>query len=81
MQIPGAAITVVDKKPFTIDGDGITTISKDGIEWLNAMLDQDSPVDMIVPAIPVHVMIELLMINFKNLFDINSIRIPDFWLT
>ena len=79
--IPGATITVVDNKPFAIDGDGITTISEDGIQWLNAMFDQDSAVDMIVPAIPVHVSVEWLKLNLKYLFSIHSVRIPGSWLT
>ena len=79
--IPGATITVVDKKPFAMDDTDIATISEDGIKWLKALLDQGSPVDMIVPAIPVHVAAEWLKLNFKNLFDIRSVRIPDSWLT
>lgn len=79
--IPGATISLVDKKPFSTDDAGITRICADGIEWLSAMLDQDAPVDMIVPAIPVHVVADWLILNLKNSFDINPIRIPDSWLT
>lgn len=79
--IPGATITVVDKKPFISDNAGITTINADGIEWLKAMLDQDAAVDMIVPAIPVHVAAEWLKLNLLNVYDIRAVSIPDFWLT
>ncbi len=79
--IPGSRITVVDKKGFFIDAPGVTTISQEGIQWLTDMLDQNSPVDVIVPAIPVHVAAEWLRLKLKNDFDTISIPIPDPWLT
>lgn len=78
--IAHATIIVVDKNHATIDGDGIT-IREDGIEWLNAMFDRDSPVDMIVPAIPVHVASDWLKLNLKNSYDITPVRIPESWLS
>ena len=78
--VANATIIVVDKNPSTIGGDGIT-IREEGIEWLNAMLGQDSPVDMIVPAIPVHVAVEWLKLNLKNSYDIYPVKIPDSWLS
>jgi len=78
--ISGALLTVVDKKPYTFDGEGITTISEDGIQWLAAMLDQHAAVDMIVPAIPVHVAAEWLMLKYKKLFNIHPTPIPESWL-
>ncbi|MBC2713082.1 MAG: potassium transporter [Desulfosarcina sp.] len=79
--ISGAAITVVDKKPITIDNPGITAVNDDGIGWLNRMLDQDAPVDMIVPAIPVHVAAEWLSFKLLSTYEINAVKIPDSWLT
>ena len=78
--IPHATIIAVDKNPATIGGHGIT-ICEDGIEWLNAMFDQDSPVDMIVPAIPVHVAAEWMKLNLKHTYDIIPLGIPDSWLS
>lgn len=79
--ISGATITVVDKQPSKMVGKGVTMIREDGIEWLNAKLDRHSPVDMIVPAIPVHVASDWLKLKLKKLYDIKSEIILDSWLS
>ncbi len=79
--IPGASITVVDKQPYAFDDSGVVMICRDGIQWLDAMLGSDVPVDMIIPAIPIHVVAEWLIGNIKKLFDIHPIQIPDSWLS
>ncbi|MGA6926356.1 MAG: hypothetical protein WBY88_11785, partial [Desulfosarcina sp.] len=80
-RIPRAAVTVVDQRPFTIQGSGIVSQMCDGIQWLDKMLTQDAAVDMIVPAIPVHVLAEWLKCKLNKSFDIKSIEIPDDWLS
>ena len=79
-RISGASITVVDRKPMSLDHAGITTIRQDGIQWLTTMLHADAPVDMIVPAIPVHVASEWLVDKLSKIYKINSIIIPETWL-
>ena len=79
--IRGARITVVDKLPFTMNASGTTPIRDDGMKWLNAKLDRDSPVDMIVPAIPVHVTSEWLKLKLKQSYDIKKLIILDSWLS
>ena len=79
--ICGATITVVDKQHFTMKGDGITLIRDDGIKWLRANLNRDAPVDMIVPAIPVHVTAEWLKLKIMKLYDIKTVKILDSWLS
>jgi hypothetical protein len=44
-------------------------ICQDGIQWLYTMLDEGAPVDMIVPAIPVHVVSDWLKLNIQKMFD------------
>ena len=79
--IPHATLIVVDQKSSTVDGKNITTIREDGIKWLNRMLDPNASVDMIIPAIPVHVAADWLKLNLKHLFHIQSLPIKDSWLT
>lgn len=79
--IPAASLTIVDKRPFTIHGDGITTICQDGIQWLYTMLNEGAPVDMIVPAIPVHVVFDWLKLNIQKMFVIQPIEILEPWLS
>jgi len=79
--IPHATLIVVDQKSSTMDGKNITTIREDGIKWLNRMLDPNASVDMIIPAIPVHVAADWLKLNLKHLFHIQSLPIKDSWLT
>ena len=79
--IPHATFTVVDQKPSAIDGTDIATIREDGIKWLNRTLVPNASVDLIIPAIPVHVAVDWLKLNLQHLFYINSLPIQDSWLT
>ena len=79
--IPMATIIVVDQKPSGMVGKDITTIRADGIEWLDRRLDPNASVDMIIPAIPVHVAAAWLKLNLLHLYYINPFPIPDSWLT
>jgi hypothetical protein len=79
--IPGALLTVVDQRPAMTGGANISVIREDGIRWLSAMLGETAPVDMIVPAIPVHVVCDWLKLNLRDTFDIHPIDIPDAWLS
>jgi len=76
-----ASITIVDKKSADLGQDGVITIQQDGIQWLAAGLQSETSVDIVVPAIPVHVVYEWLKINLSQKYQINPIDIPDRWLT
>lgn len=78
--IHGAAVTVVDERPFSISGSGITTIVDDGIRWLDTKLTEDASVDMIIPAIPVHVAVEWMMCKLKYDYEIEHVVIARSWL-
>ncbi|WP_372678547.1 potassium transporter [Desulfosarcina sp.] len=78
---PEATITVVDQKPSTMDGKDIPTVRENGIAWLHRALVPNAPVDLIIPAIPIHVAAEWLKLNLKHLFHIEPLHIPDSWLT
>jgi hypothetical protein len=76
--IPGAQITVVDRKPIRL-GEPVSAIRADGIQWLNEKLAPGAPVDMIVPAIPLHVASEWLKRNLSATHRIHPLDIPDAW--
>jgi hypothetical protein len=78
---PDALLTIVDKQLSAIHGDGCTIVHEDGIQWLHTMLQGDAAVDMIVPAIPVHVVLEWLILKLMKIYDIIPIPIPDSWLS
>ncbi|BBO67150.1 hypothetical protein DSCA_10800 [Desulfosarcina alkanivorans] len=79
--IPGASLTVVDDKPSTIRGPHIHVIREEGIQWLYHGLKADQPpVDMIVPAIPIHVVYEWLTLNLQTMFEIQPVEILPSWL-
>lgn len=78
--ISHATLIVVDQKPLSIDGADITTIREEGIEWLDRSLVPDAPVDMIVPAIPVHVAAAWLKRRLRYLYEIHPYIIQDAWL-
>ena len=78
---PDARLTVVDEQPIDSAPNGLTTIRQDGIQWLAENLTPDSPVDVIVPAIPVHVAVEWIKYNLQKRFTIIPFPIQDDWLT
>jgi hypothetical protein len=78
--ITGATITVVEDNPTDFDIPGVTTVREDGIGWLYRMLNEDSHVDMIVPAIPIHVAAEWLKLKLAKEFEMDAINIPEPWL-
>jgi FlaA1/EpsC-like NDP-sugar epimerase len=76
-----AAITVVDKKSTDLGQNGVIAVQQDGIHWLAATLQPKAPVDIVVPAIPVHVAYEWLKSNLLEKYKIHPIYIPDEWLS
>lgn len=64
--IPGATITVIDENQLSGTDDRIVFIRKEAVHWLFKMLNEQAPVDMIVPAIPVHVVYEWLVLKSKD---------------
>lgn len=77
--IQGAELTVVDTLPNKIAVERISLVQADGIAWLTDRLDRDAPVDMIVPAIPVHVAAQWAKLALADDFEIHPARIPDAW--
>ena len=78
--IPHATFIVVDQKPSRVARTDITSIREDGIAWLNRMLVPNAPVDLIIPAIPVHVAAAWLKLKIKHLFNVIPLPIQDSWL-
>jgi len=75
-----AAITIVDKRSVNSDHAGITAVRQDGIQWLAAKLTPESPIDIIVPAIPIHVTAEWIKNKLSKKNNILSFEIPEDWL-
>ena len=78
--LPEARITVVDR-----DGSlkkkippGVNFINGDGINWLVQFLERDSDVDLIIPAVPVHVAVQWLkMMAGAEGYEVLSAAIPE----
>jgi hypothetical protein len=75
-KIPRSAITVVDVQPPDTGYRGIDIILQDGIQWLKQELTPDAPVDIIVPAIPIHVAVEWIKIKLLKFYTIQTIHVP-----
>ena len=81
--IPDAELVVIDNGKVTVDTEKL--IRADGITWLSENLQELSPVDMVVPAIPVHVAAGWLHQRLADHFILQTIephvawtaRLPD----
>ena len=73
----------MDKHPaaVTAEPERITSVCQDAISWLTKMLVKNAPVDVLVPAIPVHVAAGWLFEKMKRQgVTARKIPIPDDWL-
>jgi hypothetical protein len=77
---PEAAITVVDQKPVSFACSGVSVIQEDANAWLKRMLVKDAPVDVLVPAVPEHVVAAWLSCKLEVRFDVDALQISDRWL-
>lgn len=75
--IPDAEITIVDKAPIKPLEDRLPIIKEDGISWLKDNFYKDAPVDMIIPAIPVHVVAQWIKLRLLNHFEIHPVDVSD----
>ena len=71
------AITVVDRRPAAFADDGVKTVCADAVAWLAATLDRRSAVEMIIPAIPVHVAADWMRLRLLGKKELCAIDIPD----
>lgn len=78
--IPHASLVVVDQNPSTLDRTDITMIREEGIGWLHRTLVPNASVDLIIPAIPVHVAAAWLKLSLKHSFHIHPLPIQDAWM-
>ena len=79
-RIPGAEIKIVDR---CLPGSGLDSaiqVQADGVAWLKEMLTIDAPVDMIVPAIPVHVAAGWIRLVLSDRYDAQPLAISAEWL-
>ena len=79
-RIPQAAVTVVDRQPLPFDKKGVAVVRDDGISWLSRKLEPGAPVDLILPAIPMHVAAEWIKARLLNEYQVEPLPIPDHWL-
>lgn len=75
-----ATITVVDPRTDAYHRDGITTIRQHGIAWLRSRLVPAAPVDVVVPAAPIHVAADWIASALAHRFIIDPVFVPDAWL-
>jgi hypothetical protein len=79
--IPSAELTLVDQSSIPENIRRVQVVRGEGVRWLFKVLRQDSAVDMIVPAIPVHVVYEWLILRLRaEGYDTVATEIPDSFL-
>lgn len=76
---PQAVLTVVDTDPEEEIGDGIRVVRQDGVRWLWNMLRSQAETDMIVPAIPIHVVYEWMKYAVQDAYAVAPMDIPESW--
>ena len=75
--IADATITVVDQQPVRFADDRVKAVHAKGVAWLAATLGRRSAVEMIIPAIPVHVVVDWMKLRLLNKKEFCPIDIPD----
>ncbi len=65
-QLGQADVTLIDKKPLSLPYPHIKIVQSEGVTWVDRMLKESHNVDLIVPALPVHLMVEWLKLQFNQ---------------
>lgn len=78
--IGGALITVVDETPPSESARVDHVVRADGVDWLARTLANDSPVEMVLPAIPVHVAAGWLKRKLADRYTVHPMDARDAWL-
>lgn len=77
---PSISITLVDQDARAlqrIDHRLTRTVSRDGITFLCEQMEEGTPPDWIIPAIPRHVAYEWIRVSLEKKYTIEPIRVPD----
>ncbi len=75
--LPRAEITVIDKSEKLEKFPGVEAVRGDGVSWLVQHLSRDSDVDLIIPAIPVHVVAGWLKLVAGRQYKVSSATVPE----
>lgn len=76
--IVGAEIIVIDEKSRQLDVD--LQVCADGVAWLGTNLRTSSDVDMVIPAIPVHVAAEWLRNRLSTAWKVEGLAARKEWV-
>jgi hypothetical protein len=77
---PSAAIDLVDQNSSALkrfENRSIRTICQDGVSFLCEQMEEGTPLDWIVPAIPRHVAYEWIRVSSGKRFMIEPIMVPE----
>ncbi len=80
-RFPQSDVTVVDNVVEVSELTGVTTVFEDGISWLVRNLKRESRVDMIVPAIPLHVVVEWVKEKRAGICSVSPWPLPSNYLS
>lgn len=78
---PYADVTVVDNMSELRELTGVTTVFEDGVSWLARKLKRKNSVDMIVPAIPLHVVVEWVKEKRAGICSVSPWPLPGNYLS
>ena len=78
---PHSDVTVVDNVLEVHELAGVTTVLEDGISWLVRNLKREESVDVIIPAIPLHVIVEWLKEKCAGKYLVSSWPLPSKYLS
>lgn len=79
-RFPEAILTVVDEREIAIGADRVTFIRANALEWLSGMLTESAPMDILVPAIPVHVAAKWIVSCLEKSFDVQHLAVQQTWI-
>jgi len=73
---PHSDVTVVDNMPEVHELTGVKTVFEDGVSWLVKKLKRKNSVDIIIPAIPLHVVMEWLKEKHAGKYHVSPWPLP-----
>ncbi|MCP3933359.1 MAG: hypothetical protein GY705_30185 [Bacteroidetes bacterium] len=77
---PQNIVTIVDINPMEITSHDVKVVCEDGIHWLYKQINQQRRADVIVPALPLHMVVNWLRIELLPEYSLRNVKIRDKWI-
>jgi len=75
--LPEVEITLVDNRVQVVAVERVSVVCEEGISWLAENMLREETADMIIPALPVHMVAEWLKLRSGAHYEVSTVPLPE----